>query len=164
MRTVTVSLRALQRALKAAKSSSDDWQAECCEIALIPAVAKRWAELNADRFQNVHLDRYEGKPHIGMLPDGNRAVADWSEYAGYVLHYSADPSISNWGWNSVRQEYYGHSPSTAWDGMRRETISQFIHDLRMVALGYDHPEINRSIDRAKIRVKANVRVPQIVRV
>jgi hypothetical protein len=152
MRTIAVSLKTIRAAIARAEKLSSDWQAQCCEIALIPAIAKRWAELNTNHFQNVHLDRHEGEPHLDYTPEQNHAVKDWSAFAGYVLRYSSDPSISNWGWNSVRSDCYGHSPCTAWDGMRRETVSQFLHDLRMLGLGYRHPELMKSLERAKIRV------------
>ena len=147
MRTIKVSIARLRAAIERAEQVSDDWQAQCCEIALIPQIARRYAELN-DRFPAVAVKRHEGKPHKGMTRDDNLAVPDWSVYAGYVLNYGID----NYRWNSVSTDHYGHSPSTCWSGMGRETVSQFIHDLRMLALGYSHTEILRSIERAKIQV------------
>ena len=148
MRTIKVSLTTLRDAIARAHAVSDDWQAECCEIALIPAVAKRYAELNAPRLPAVAVIRHDGRHCIGMTPDDNRAVADWAEFTGYTLGYGLEVAR----WNSVRSDYYSHSPSTCWNGMSRETVSQFVHDLRMVAIGYDHPEHWRTIERAGIRV------------
>ena len=148
MRTIRVSLKTIRAAIARAQTVSDDWQAQLCEIALIPAVAKRWKELNS-RLPGLAITRHDGAPHIGMTPYDNRAVTDWTVYAGYVLIYFPE---SGKGWNSVRDNYYCHSPSSAWNGIRRETVSQFLEDLRMVALGYTNPEIMRSLERAKIVV------------
>ena len=161
MQRIKISIRTIKAAIARANAMFDDWQAECCEIAMIPAIAKRYAELNRDRFQHgVAVICHPGKCHKGMTRDDNLAVKDWTEYAGYVLHYAPNGAyLGPWSWNAVKPDYYCHSPSTTWDGMRRETVSQFIHDLRMLALGYDHPETRRSIERAHLTV-TGVQEPQ----
>ncbi len=154
MKTLTISLKTIRAALARAAAVSDDWQAECCEIAMIPAVARRLAELNTRHFPRLTMTRHEGKPHQNMRPEDNLAVKDWTVYAGYVLLYNASPPGPFMGWNAVRADYYSHSPGTAWNGLRREAISEFIHDLRMIAHGHDHPESRATLDRAGIRLTA----------
>lgn len=148
MRTIKIKLSAIQEAIEAAHAVSDDWQAECLEILRIPAIAKRWRELNP-RFPAVEIRRHDGAPHKGFQPDDNRAIGErnrWSEYAGYVFTYG----LEGCGWNSVKDDYYGHSPSSAWNGCGRETICRFAEALRMFALGYDHDELRRSLKNAGI--------------
>jgi hypothetical protein len=118
------------KAMARGQQVSDDWQAQYIEIALLPAVNRRWQAANRDRFESLILARVPGKPHIGYTPDDNRAVIDWTQFAGYALAYG--PGASRW--NSVRADCYSHSPSTTWDGIRRETYHSFIYDLGACAL------------------------------
>jgi hypothetical protein len=159
MRTIEVSLESIRLAMERAHDRSDDWQAELCEIALIPVIAKRWQELNPN-FQGLHLERVPGLPHILKTPDDNRAIGDakrWAEYAGYVLVLFGEGE-NRYTWNAVRPDWYGHSPSTAWNGMRRETVSQFIETLRMVACGNEHDEYTKNLARAGIMLAGQAAV------
>lgn len=67
-----------------------EWQAEAVEIAMIPAVRTAIRKANRQPFK---LRRVKNK--FGP---------------GYVLE----------GWNSLRDEYYSHNPSTTYNGIGRE--------------------------------------------
>ena len=152
MRTIRLSIQTINRAIAKAQTQSDDWQAECCEILLIPAIAKRWRELNT-RFPGVHLVRHDGMPHRGFQPSGNQAIGErdgWAEFAGYCLRYS--DTIEGYGWNSVRSNYYAHSPSCAWNGVTRETICRFVESIRAIANGHNWHEDEEMLARVKIVV------------
>jgi hypothetical protein len=151
MRKIRVKLSSILRAIERAKTISDDWQAECCEILLIPAVAKRWQELNAN-FAGLHVKRIDGAPYAFTCREDNQARCEakrWREVAGYVLVLFTGDS-GDYCWNGVRDDYYGHSASTAWDGIRRDTISSFAHDLRTLAYGHRHPDYDRALARAGV--------------
>lgn len=141
MKLVTVEMETIKAAMERARTLHDDWQAECLEIILIPSIYKRWRELN-DRFP-YELTRHPGLPYLRRTREMNEQVTDWSVFAGYVLR----------GWNVVstgRDRGYSHSAGTAWDGVRRDTISQFAHDLRMLAYGHDHREMQNNLERCGI--------------
>jgi hypothetical protein len=153
VRKIKVKLSAIRQAIKRAKLVSDDWQAECCEILSIPAIAKRWQELNPN-LRGLRIWRVAGQPYRFESREINIARCDakqWGQIAGYVLvlFSTADGDCS---WNSVRPDYYGHSASTAWDGVRRDTVSQFVLDLRMLAYGHDHAEIRNHLASAGIEL------------
>jgi len=126
-RKIRVWASELVAAQERARKTTDDWQARLIEYLLIPKLTKRWREANSDRFGTLLLERHPGKPHINYTPDDNRAIGQrkgWAEYAGYTLRYG-----ESYGWNGVRDEYYSHSASTCYDGIRRETYCGFLDAL-----------------------------------
>ena len=146
MKTIRVSRQTVARAIERANAASDDWQAELLELLLIPSLAKRWQELNP-QFPQVAIVRHSGKPHKGYTRDDNLAVKDWTPFAGYLFQY--DPE-QHWNWNAVRTDWYSHSASTAWNGVRRDTICSWVEDIRMLALGYDDRSYHATLARTKI--------------
>lgn len=125
-RTLTVKASEVEKAIKRAKSfCPKDWQAELLEILLIPKVYRRWQYIN-DRYLRVEIKRHTGFPWVGDR-DEALAVEDWLIYSGYEFGYGFD----DYCWNRARSDYYGHSPSSAWDGIRRETYHSFAENLRM---------------------------------
>ena len=115
----------LRRALARAARVSDEWQARYLEILLIPQVYRRWRQVNCPYFgEELSIARHPGRPYIGYTREQNLAVEDWSKLTGYVLRYT-----DGYGWNSVRGDYYSHSPATCWDGVRRETFHSFVESL-----------------------------------
>jgi hypothetical protein len=111
--------RAVDKAIKIyGETHYDLYSAQRMEILLIPKIYKRWKQLADIRFAG-------GRPHPEMQSSIVRAANHFGP--GYV--------VTIWGgrWNSLRDDYYSHSPGTAWDGVRRETVSQFIEDLYMWA-------------------------------
>jgi len=115
---VVVRASEVEQAIARGRAVSDDWQAGLLEIALIPAVAERFAEVN----RGAAIERHEGLPHIGMRAEDNRQVSDWSVYAGYVVS----------GWNRVGDEQSGfsHGAGRAWDGVRRSCWHGFVEAIR----------------------------------
>ena len=114
-------------AIERAKAQDEDWQAELCEIAMLPAVEAAWRKANKGRA--VSIRRIDGIPHKGFVREANlaRGAAEaWGEVSGYVFDYG----IENLSWNSVRSGYYSHSAATTWDGVRRETYHEFIEQAR----------------------------------
>lgn len=153
MRKVSIAYSTVIGALDRAHAVSDDWQAECLELLRIPALAKRWQELHPN-MPGVRIDFHPGLPHKGMTPEDNRAVEDWSVYAGYIFVYGIE-DCPGYGWNSVRSDYYGHSPGTCWDGVRRETIHSWIDCLRLIVKGYDHPSYRESLEEVGVCLAEN---------
>jgi hypothetical protein len=148
---LTVRTDDIQRAIERARAITDDWQAECLEILLIPALAKRWQELNPN-MPNVVIRRHVGEPYKGMTPDDNRQVEDWSRFAGYVFSYGFHDA-PNYGWNAVghgARKGYSHSAGSAWNGVGRETIHRWVEALRIIVSGYDHPQEREVLERAGI--------------
>lgn len=126
-RTLTVKASEIEKAIKRAKNfCPKDWQAELLEILLIPKVYRRWQYIN-DRYpKKVEIKRHQGKPWTGDR-DEALATEDWLIYSGYEFGYGLD----GYCWNRAREDYYGHSPSSAWDGIRRETYHTFAENLRL---------------------------------
>ena len=126
LQTIHVRLSDVGNAIEMAKSTTSEWQAELIEILLIPSINKRWMELNNGFYQ---IERHAGIPYIGFNREDNMARGasnTWREISGYTLsHPTCDIR-----WNSVREEYYGHSAGTTWDGIRRETYHSFADALR----------------------------------
>lgn len=119
-------------AISSAQAKFADWQAECLEIALIPAVKRRWQAANRDRYPAIHLRRVAGQPYRGMTRAEAEQICQergWLAYSGYELHLLAGEVYA---WNRARADYYGHSPATAWNGMGRETYCSFIEDIRQL--------------------------------
>lgn len=124
-RTITVKASAIEKAIAKAKHlCPKDWQAEQLEILLIANVYRRWQYVN-DQIPGLEIKRHKGFPWTGGR-DEAIACEDWAVYAGYELGYG----LKDYCWNRARADYYGHSPSTAWDGVRRETYHSFAENLR----------------------------------
>lgn len=147
LRPITVRMTAVAKAIAKANAISSDWQAELCEIALLPNVYKRWRQINGDRYT---LARIDGLPHIHHSREQNLAIGQsetWDRYAGYVL----GPS-----WNSVRPDWFSHGPSCAWNGMRRDTYSRFILDIHQThcvyARGSTLARRSEYLDTYKVRI------------
>jgi hypothetical protein len=151
----TITLESVLEAIERAKQRTDDWQAQCLEILLLPKVARVWKRLNP-RFKNLRVERVNGLPHVGYTSDDNRAVSDWTQFSGYLLIYFDLPDGQTYGWNAVRADGYGHSAGTCWNGVGRETICRFIESLRMIALGHDHDECRRALAAAGINLVESV--------
>ena len=120
---VRVHVSDVKKAIQRAERRSPEWQAEMLEIALIPGVK---AGLNRipQNHRGVKIKRVKGK-------FGN----------GYVLE----------GWNSVRDDYFSYSPSTAWDGLRREYYgAQDIERMRMAANQEDPTAANYDLRHFKL--------------
>ena len=145
MNKIRIKASDIRRAIERGAKYSDDWQAGRLEVLRLPKIAKRWKQLNP-RFPGVKIRFHKGRPHKGYTPDDNRAVTDWSQFAGYEFNYG----IEGYGWNCVRSEWYSHGPGCAWNGVGRETISQFIDSLCFIVAGYDHPEHRKRLVEAKI--------------
>ena len=98
-----------------------EWQAESIEILRLRPLYAHWQALN---WPENELTYWPGDrpPH----PPFHEIRSGWTEVRGYVLK----------GWNSVRDEYWAHSPSKAWDGIRRTTYSIFIDWIRLVTSHY----------------------------
>jgi len=138
MQTITLTEARAQRAFTAARAISGEWQAECLELLRIPAIRRRWQQLNSIRLPfPIRIDYHPGKHSVGMTREQNLAVPDWSVYAGYVFSYGW-PDRPEYGWNRVRPDWFSHSPSCAWEGVRRETVHRFLEAIRYTLTGYEH--------------------------
>ena len=126
---LTLKASYLLPALERAHAISDDWQAECLEILLVPEVNARWVELTqAARGFVPSLEWWIGLPDKGLTRDDNEAIYQakaWTRYAGYTLRLG-EYAV----WNSVREDYHSHSASTCWNGVQRETYCLFVEHLR----------------------------------
>ena len=133
-RTITVKASQIKAAIACANKISDDWQAELIEVLLIPNVYNRWQKVNGHA--RYVVNRHDGQPHKGYKREDNLTVGElnaWDTIAGYTMQYNG----LGWGWNSVRTDYYGHGPSTTWDGIRRETYHSFLESLRSAVYAID---------------------------
>jgi hypothetical protein len=99
----------------------NEWQACMLEILLIPEVGAHWRAMSGT---DLRLERHAGAPYRGQ-----RDVADWSTVAGYVFREG-----ERLPWNCVRSEGYNHHPGTAWNGIRRETFSNWVYFLYQMTL------------------------------
>jgi len=127
-RTIRVKASDVGKAIRQAERFCPrDWQAELLEILRIPSVYRRWRYINSDRMPGLELSRHKGKgPFVGGR-EVALAVEDWLIFNGYELGYGCE----NYCWNRARSDFYGHSPSSAWDGVRRETYAGFADALRL---------------------------------
>lgn len=123
MKKITVKASDVRKAIKKAEAISDEWQAQHLELLLQPKIYRHWQALNSDRPVALQF-------HPGAKPTGGREEnlqrceqRSWRQFAGYTLTFG-------YTWNSVADEWYEHSPSCCWDGVRRETRSFFIEALR----------------------------------
>jgi len=149
MQTITLTQARAQRAFAAARAISDEWQAECLELLRIPAITRRWQLLNAAHFPSptrIQIKYHPGKPSIGI-----RAATDWTVYAGYVFTYG-NPDCPEYGWNRVRPDWFSHNPANAWEGVRRQTIHEFLEAIRYTLRGYEHEGYWETLQRAGIRL------------
>jgi len=110
-----------------------DWQAECLAlVCFLPNVKKRWQEVNEPEGHYDKLTFVDGFPYDAEAKAKAKegTIEDWAVYAGYTL----GSSRGVWCWNSVPDSPdrgYGHSPGTAWNGVRRETFHTFAEALRI---------------------------------
>lgn len=127
MKTIKINLHELGKAIHRANQTTCDWQAEMIEILLIPKIYRRWQELNKQQFNYCpEVTRWPGLPFIPAYR--GKETKCWSLVSGYIVTQ----------WNDFRDDYYSHSASTAWDGIRRETVHMFLEKLRHIY--YDHKE------------------------
>ena len=117
---IVVRLSDVGRAVERAKTLSTDWQAQLCEILLIPQVYARWHEIN----DYYTLERVDGIPYSGTREQNiaRGKAGKWNEVNGYIL----GPA-----WNSVKPDWYSHGASTTWNGLQRETYSRFVQDIHI---------------------------------
>lgn len=142
-RLIRVRASDVVRAITRAQAQTDDWQAECLEIALLPAINRRWRAANRDRYPDIHLQRVPGQPYRQMTREDAERICQergWLAYSGYELYLLAGETYA---WNRARADYYGHSPATAWNGMGRETYCQFIEDIRSLTYAMLHGTADR---------------------
>lgn len=133
MKTIKIKMKTLLRAIALAEERSNDWQAQCLEIAMIPAIADRWRELNPGFGTGLVVEFHPGN----KFTVGVGFPIDCKALAGYTLCLMKLEGSPPYMWNRVRSEWYSHSASTCWNGMGRETICRFIEQLRMAALGHE---------------------------
>lgn len=137
MKLLKVKASEIKQAIDKAKLLSDDWQAEIIEIILIPKVYARWKEINLDRlYRDFTITRHDGLKPWGDREENLKRCNDktWESFFGYTLSWtypSSSSSALDTYWNRVSADHYGHSPSVCWDGIRRETYSAFVEELRM---------------------------------
>jgi hypothetical protein len=111
-----------------------DWQGEQIEILRITNVNKRWRGVNAALHRDLRIVRHKGLPYPKHATrDFARDVTDWSIYSGYTLQFSATGFV----WNTVREDYFAHSPAAVWNGIRRETFHSFAEHLRSAYYSLD---------------------------
>jgi len=126
-RKITIKASQVAQAIKRARRLfGDDWQAECLEIALLPAINKRWRAVNRPFHADLTLTRHIGKTPLDIKREDYQKT-NWLTVAGYELGYGG--ATTSYCWNRARADYWGHSPGTAWDGVRRETCHSFIYTL-----------------------------------
>ena len=163
MRTVT--LAALRRAVKLGNERSPDWQAQCLEVAMLPAVNARWRALNP-RMTGLRIEFHPGKRNPGEDREANGAIGErkgWAEYVGYVLRYYEG---SDYGWNSVTDDWYSHSAGCCWSGISRETYgATAIEALRQIGNAESDEDVDRLIgfwgaELRKLGIEVGVNVRQ----
>lgn len=138
MQTIQVKASEVRAAVNRAAQVSVEWQAACCEIARIPAVHKRWRELNLN-LTGLEVEFHEGLPYTVNDAEQNAGLGRlrlWSCFAGWTLKLFDLPGGVACRYNTVRVDWYGHGPSVCWDGMRRETRCEFIYALLAHLGGY----------------------------
>lgn len=99
-----------------------EWQAEYCELALLPEVWQRIGQKMAEE-RCAH-----SFAHYGQL---SRLSA--SGLPGYVLQSWNGPPREGWE--------YSHSPGCAWDGVRRNLYGSLVELLRQAA----YPDVHHSV-------------------
>jgi len=156
LRTIQVKVSAIQAAIARAQREHADWQAQPLEILLIPKVLRRWRQVNP-RYTWPTITRHPGFPEPATRAARDQ-VEDWSSIRGYAFTYGPETS---WRWNSVRDDYYGHSPGTCWDGVRRETNHSFLESLRDVWYHLErgetpHWRVYQNLDQYRIQVVDDV--------
>lgn len=122
-------LSEVRDAVNRALDHDDDWQAQYCEVAMIPIVASAWQASNKNRFA-YSVKRVDGLAHIAMEREQNHKRCEekkWAEVSGYLFSYGFEEE-SGLCWNRVCTGHYSHSASTTWDGIRRETYHDVIEN------------------------------------
>ena len=143
---LTIKASQVARAMDSVKDTFDDWQAQALEVLLLPKMYRRWRELNRDHYdpEMLTVERVPGLAHRGFTREDNGAIGDakdWGKFAGYVLRfYKNHETGDTYGWNAIKDNWYSHSPSCCWDGVRRDTIHQFIEMTRMIVLQWRRGE------------------------
>ncbi len=141
LKVLTVKASQIAKAMERAEQYDRDWQAKCCEIARIPAIARRFATLNRPRFPNAHVEFHNPGKAVGLrwkdlAPESRDLVSsnrEWARVYGWTFKYGLEGVC----WNSVRDDYYGHNASCAWDGIRRETqYHEFLQVLYWLVTGW----------------------------
>lgn len=167
MKILTISNAALRRAQKRAAPiikawsrcfpNSNEWQAECCEIAMIPAIARRLVELNRPGIYGEPLDSRLDKTQPlspEQLQDGRGPIILPPLY-GFLRYAEASfpPGYILPGWNGEpRPDYTGaHAPGIAWNGVMRNLVgAMLVEQLRASLYGQEPlPEV---MERAKVKL------------
>lgn len=150
-----VSMEDVRRAVEMARERDNDWQAQMCEIAMIPAVQSHWRAANRG-MPELRIERHDGIEHKGFSRELNRARCDaglWEEVSGYTLVFS------QWScWNSKRAEHYAHSASSTWDGARRDTYHGFIELLQYASLAEANERMSKTTILAELLNDWNVEI------
>lgn len=120
-------------AVRRAAEQDSDWQAQACEVAMLPAVEAAWRALNKGRALSVTV--IPGLPHKGegFTREQNLArcaAGKWNEVSGYIF----DPGLAGLVWSRVSADHYGHSAHVAWEGVCRETYHAVIEVARDLGL------------------------------
>jgi ppGpp synthetase/RelA/SpoT-type nucleotidyltranferase/SAM-dependent methyltransferase len=108
-----------------------------------PHVYKVWQKLNPGwAIEPAHNDKY-----------GDGFVV-YREFAGGRIN-----------WNGVKENYFSHSPSVAWDGVRRETYHGFVDALTAMGAGYEDADLNyseamRRAYKAGLKVVRSITMPE----
>lgn len=156
MKLVKVKASEIKQAIERTHLLSDDWQAELIEIILIPKVYARWKEINLNKlYRDFTITRHDGLKPLGDREENLKRCNEktWESFVGYVLSWTYPVgSTTPIYWNRVTKDHYGHSPSVCWDGLRRETLSSFVEDLRMM---FYYP--NSSVTEFEYLARINVR-------
>lgn len=132
MRTKQISLKrvlaAVERGRKVCREwqAKDErwheWQAEYCELALLPEVWSRMRQRMAAEHCVNSFDYY-----------GKLTRLQASDLPGYVLQNWNGPPREGWA--------HSHAPGVAWDGVRRNLYGSLVELLRQAAAPDVHPSI-----------------------
>lgn len=84
-------------------------------------------------WQHIEKERTGKGTKWGVVPVLNYHDPEGNPWGpGYTLHYENEKGEKVGSWNGVgdtRERGYSHSPSSAWDGVRRNTVSNWMHDV-----------------------------------
>ncbi len=134
-KTVTVKASQVAAAIHRARTVDYCFQACVCEIAVLPRVAKLYREVNRDRMPHAHIIAHRPPKEVRLdwenIANDTRAKLSltetkaWARVPGWTFEYGVEGLV----WNRIGDECYSHNAANTYDGMRRETICQFIYDL-----------------------------------
>jgi hypothetical protein len=141
-----VTLKQVQAAIaRANRDFPRDWQAEVCEVLLIPAVYAAW--------QKVNIRQRGIFPVLTRETDFKGRKGYWLRYGlpryewkrdtrGHLRKARRDPdAFLNWNHAPTGNEsdpWYSHSPGNAMNGIGRETWCRFAEHLRYAACYSPH--------------------------